>query len=83
MTTTTIETGRPSVAAGPAAAAEKATYPMERMRRTARRWRYLSNAGAALVSVVLLVWTITPLYNMLWLLFEREGDVAGTCMSPP
>ena len=26
---------------------------MERMRRSARRWRYLTNAGAALISVVL------------------------------
>jgi len=45
------------------------------MRRTARRWRYLSNAGAAVISAVLLVWTITPIYNMIMVSLEAEGDV--------
>jgi multiple sugar transport system permease protein len=54
----------------------------ESMRRVARRWRYLSNAGAAVVSVVLLVWTLTPLYNMVMIALESEGDVAVTHLWP-
>jgi multiple sugar transport system permease protein len=46
--------------------------------RTRRRWwrrRYLSDAGALVLSAVLLVWTITPLYNMVMIALEPEGDV--------
>jgi multiple sugar transport system permease protein len=53
------------------------------MRRAARRWRYLTNAGAALVSVVLLVWTLTPIYNIIMVSLEAEGDVAVTHIFPP
>src|SRR5207244_13082268 len=74
VTTITAETQRRTPAA---------TRPAERMRRVARRWRYLSNAGAALVSVVLLVWTITPLYNMVMVALEKEGDVSVTHIWPP
>jgi len=59
------------------------TRPAERMRRTARRWRYLSNAGAALLSAVLLVWTLTPIYNIVMVSLEAEGDVAVTHIWPP
>jgi hypothetical protein len=31
------------------------------MRRTARRWRYATDAGAAVLSVFLVVWTLVPL----------------------
>ena len=55
----------------------------ERMRRAARRWRYLTNAGAAVVSVVLLLWTLTPLYNMVMVSLEAEGDVSVTHIFPP
>jgi multiple sugar transport system permease protein len=54
----------------------------ERMRRAARRWRYLSNAGAAVVSVLLLVWTLTPIYNIIMVSLESEGDVAVTHLWP-
>ena len=40
-----------------------------------RRRRYLSLAGTALLSVVLVVWTIAPLYNMVLISLEPEGDV--------
>ena len=60
-----------------------AARPAERMRRTARRWRYLSNAGAALLSAVLLVWTLTPIYNIVMVSLEAEGDVAVTHIWPP
>jgi multiple sugar transport system permease protein len=53
------------------------------MRRVARRWRYLSNAGAALVSAVLLFWTLAPLYNMIMVAFEHEGDVFSDHLWPP
>jgi multiple sugar transport system permease protein len=60
-----------------------ASRPAERMRRTARRWRYLSNAGAALLSALLLVWTLTPIYNIIMVSLESEGDVAVTHIFPP
>jgi multiple sugar transport system permease protein len=53
------------------------------MRRAARRWRYLTNAGAAVVSVLLLVWTLTPIYNIIMVSLEAEGDVAVTHLFPP
>jgi multiple sugar transport system permease protein len=49
--------------------------PMERSRRAAVRRRYLIYAARALVSAVLLVWTITPIYNMVMVALEPEGDV--------
>jgi len=52
------------------------------MRRAARRWRYASNAGAALLSVVLLLWTLTPIYNIIMVSLESEGDVAVTTIWP-
>ena len=73
MSTITADTRPTSAAARPA----------ERMRRTARRWRYLSNAGAALLSAVLLVWTLTPIYNIIMVSLEAEGDVAVTHIWPP
>ena len=66
--------------AGPASAA---TRPAERMRRTARRWRYLTNVGAAILSAVLLVWTLTPIYNIVMVSFEAEGDVFSDHLWPP
>jgi multiple sugar transport system permease protein len=60
-----------------------ATRPAERMRRAARRWRYLTNAGAALVSALLLVWTLTPIYNIVMVSFEAEGDVFSDHLWPP
>jgi multiple sugar transport system permease protein len=54
----------------------------EGVRPPPRRWRYLSNAGAAVVSVVLLLWTLMPLYNMVMVSLESEGDVALTTIWP-
>ena len=69
-----------SVEARPASAPARSS---ERMRRAARRWRYLTNAGAALVSVVLLLWTLTPIYNIIMVSLEAEGDVSVTHIFPP
>jgi multiple sugar transport system permease protein len=55
--------------------AREAAHGANAMRRTARRWRYLTNAGAAVLSAVILVWTITPIYNMIMVSLEAEGDV--------
>ena len=68
-----------AVDARPAAAAAR---PAERMRRAARRWRYATNAGAAVLSAVILVWTLTPIYNIIMVSLESAGDVAVTTIWP-
>ena len=40
-----------------------------------RRRRYLGNAGVLVLSVVLIVWTFVPIYNMVMISLEPEGDV--------
>jgi multiple sugar transport system permease protein len=49
--------------------------PLQRMRRAAKRRRYLVDAGRLLVAAVLLVWTIGPIYNMVMVALEPKGDV--------
>jgi multiple sugar transport system permease protein len=68
-----------AVEARPASAPARSS---ERWRRAARRWRYLTNAGAAVVSALLLVWTLTPIYNIIMVSLESEGDVAVTHLFP-
>ncbi len=46
-----------------------------RARRSVRVRRYLSAAGTAVLSVALVVWTIVPIYNMVLISLEPEGDV--------
>ena len=75
MTSIAAETGR--------AAAPPVARPAERMRRAARRWRYLSNAGAAVLSAVLMIWTLTPIYNIIMVSLEAEGDVFSDHLWPP
>jgi multiple sugar transport system permease protein len=69
--------------AGVTRAARASARPAERMRRTARRWRYLTNTMAAVVGAVLMVWTFIPLYNMLMVSLESKGDVFSTVLWPP
>jgi len=45
------------------------------MGRIARRWRYIENAAAALISVVLVIWTILPIYNIVMVSLESHNDV--------
>jgi multiple sugar transport system permease protein len=45
------------------------------MRRIARRRRYLINAGAAVLTAVLVVWTLLPLYNIVMVSLQPHGDV--------
>jgi multiple sugar transport system permease protein len=49
--------------------------PGVRLRRAARRRHFLNRAATVLVSAVILVWTITPIYNMVMVSLEAEGDV--------
>jgi multiple sugar transport system permease protein len=53
-----------------------------RRARAARRWRYASNAGLAVLYAVLLVWTFTPIYNIVMIALEQEGDVYGNNILP-
>jgi len=78
VTTATLETRRPA-----ANTTVSAAHSAERMRRVARRWRYLTNAGAALISALILVWTLTPIYNIIMVSLESEGDVSVTHIFPP
>jgi multiple sugar transport system permease protein len=57
--------------------------PAEQMRRVARRWRYATNAGAAVLSVIIVLWTLIPLYNMVVVALEAEGDVYSDHLFPP
>jgi multiple sugar transport system permease protein len=71
------------VTATTAGAGLAAVRPGQRMRRAARRRRSLTNVAAALLSLALLVWTITPIYNMLMVALEAEGDVFSEHIWPP
>ncbi len=66
MTTATFSNVQP---------AANARSQSEAMRRAARRRRYLSNAAAVVISCVLVVWTLLPLYNIVMVSFESHGDV--------
>jgi len=59
------------------------SYTAHRMGRAARRRRRLTQAGTALLSVVVLVWTIMPIYNMVMVALEAQGDVFGEHIWPP
>jgi multiple sugar transport system permease protein len=53
-----------------------------RQGRVARRWRYANNAALAVLYTVLLVWTFAPIYNMVMIALEHEGDVYGNNILP-
>ncbi len=55
----------------------------EAMRRAAQRRMYLSNAGAALISFVLVIWTLLPLYNIVMVSLESHNDVFSDRIFPP
>lgn len=56
--------------------------PMERMRRIARRRRYLMNAGAAVIAVTLIAWTLIPLYNMFMVSLKPDSDIFSDHLWP-
>jgi len=43
--------------------------------RALRRRRWLGQAGVVLLSVMLIVWSLAPIYNMVLISLEPEGDV--------
>lgn len=53
-----------------------------RLGRAARRRRYASNTALLAVYAVLLVWTFTPIYNIVMIALEHEGDVYGNNIIP-
>ena len=73
MTTTT---------AGTISEASERPRATERMRRAARRWRYLANVMAAVVAVLLVIWTLIPVYNMLQVALRSSGQVFSTAIWP-
>src|SRR5215831_5619445 len=58
-----------------AADARLAARASTREHSAVRRRRYLSTAGTAVLSFVLIVWTLLPIYNMVMISLEPEGDV--------
>jgi len=74
MTTTFIETPRLT-------AADR--LQSETMRRVARRRRYVESAAAGVLSVVLLFWTLLPIYNLVMVSFEGHSDVFSGALLPP
>jgi multiple sugar transport system permease protein len=56
---------------------------MERMRRIARRRRYLLNVGAAVICAALIIWTFIPIYNMVMVSLKPDSDVFSDHLFPP
>jgi multiple sugar transport system permease protein len=74
VTTLTVETNRSAVAA--------AAPPIDRMRRIARRRRYAGTIATALFSVVLMIWTLVPIYNIVMVSLESHNDVFTDAIWP-
>ena len=70
MSSTTVGEFRPAATAS------------QSMRRIARRQRYLSKALAGVLSVVVLIWTILPLYNIVMVSLEDNNDVFSDKLLP-
>ena len=65
MSTLTLDT-RPNTAVA---------RPGERMRRIARRRRFVMNIATVLLGALIVVWTITPIYNIVMVSLQPHGDV--------
>ena len=55
----------------------------ETMRRVAARRRYVENTAAAVLSVVLIIWTLLPIYNIVMVSFEGHSDIFSGALLPP
>ncbi len=53
-----------------------------RMRRAARRRNMLVNAGAAVLGVVIIVWSLLPIYDMVMVSLEGHDDVFSSRIFP-
>jgi len=71
VTTTTAEIGR-----------RTAVPDMQRIRRVARRRHIIANIGSALLGIVLMIWTLGPLYNIVMVSLEGHDDVFGSRIWP-
>jgi multiple sugar transport system permease protein len=56
-------------------AARASTRDLSRAHRAVRGRRYLALAGTTVLSFALVVWTLLPIYNMILVSLEPEGDV--------
>ena len=52
-------------------------------RRNYRLRGYVVEALSILLSVVLIIWSVTPIYNMVLIALERHNDVFGSSIIPP
>ena len=50
---------------------------------TARAWRRVGDACAAVFAVFLLIWTLLPLYNMIRVALQEKEDVFSSNVIPP
>jgi multiple sugar transport system permease protein len=48
-----------------------------------RLWHRIDNAGAAMLGIVLMIWTLAPLYNMVLVAVQTKEDVFATNVWPP
>jgi multiple sugar transport system permease protein len=62
--------------------ASAAGRPGERMRRAARRRHYLTEAAALTLGAIIIVWTITPIYNIIMVSLQPHGDVFTDAVYP-
>ena len=51
--------------------------------RAARRRRYLAMVGSAILGVVLVIWSVLPIYNMIMVSVDSHSDVFTTHLFPP
>ena len=58
-----------------AADARLSARAMSKAHSAVRRRRYLSTVGTVVLSSVIIVWTFAPIYNMVLISLEPEGDV--------
>src|SRR6516225_3094024 len=54
----------------------------QRLRRAARRQRMAGHLAAGLLSAVIIIWTFTPIYNMVMVALEPKGDVFSDRLFP-
>jgi multiple sugar transport system permease protein len=72
-----------TVAALPTRAAARPSADVLRAARAARRRRYLTHVGVGALSLVLIVWSLLPIYNMVMVSLDAHGDVLSTHIFPP
>ena len=51
--------------------------------RVAQRRRYLTNIGAVILGIVLVIWSVLPIYNMIMVSLDSHSDVFSTHLFPP